>query len=178
MRVRFLSPVGLAVSVLVLACQSTDLAAPVNRMAPRSNSARHDESGGAHGQQARIVACKPDRGASGSGQFGPSGGTLVFGGSRLIIPGGALRTTVTITATPLNDGTSTVDFQPQGLQFHKAVGLVLNAAGCALPDEGTPSVVYIGPDGQILETLPARYEPRWKTVAASIEHFSGYAIAF
>ena len=32
--------------------------------------------------------------------------------------------------------------------------------------------------GEVLETIYAGYDPRWHTVAASIWHFSGYAIAF
>ena len=103
---------------------------------------------------------------------------LVIGRSRLIIPGGALHDTVTITATARGDSTSEVDFQPAGLRFAKPAGLVLDGTGCNLDDDATPSVVYVAPDGTILETIAAFYDPHWKAVAAPIEHFSGYAIAF
>ena len=112
------------------------------------------------------------------GVFGPGGGTLVIGNSRLIIPGGALHDTVTITATTAGDSTSTVNFQPEGLRFSKPVGLILDSTGCAIDDGASPSVVYLAPDGAVLETIPAIYDPHWKAVAAPIEHFSGYAIAF
>jgi len=102
----------------------------------------------------------------------------VIGGSRLIIPGGALRDTVTISGTETGDSTSTVDFQPAGLLFAKPVGLVLDGSGCDLDDSSTPSVVYVAPDGTILETIDALYDPHWRAVAAPIQHFSGYAIAF
>ena len=103
---------------------------------------------------------------------------LAVGKSRLIVPAGALDDTVTITATRLGDGTSTIRFEPEGLRFRKRVRLVLSGANCALPREGTASIVYLGPDGSILETLPGDFNPDRKTVAAAIEHFSGYAIAF
>jgi hypothetical protein len=124
------------------------------------------------------VACKASRVVVEAGVFGPAGGTLIFGDSRLIIPGGALHDTVTITATRLNDGTSTVQFHPEGLHFYKPAGLVLDGANCMLPDDGAPSIVYLGDHGEVLETIPARYDPHWKSVAAPIVHFSGYAIAF
>ena len=89
-----------------------------------------------------------------------------------------MRDTVTITATIQGDATSTVQFQPEGLRFRKPAGLALSAEGCLVPDEGAPSIVYLGAEGQVLETIEAIYYPRFKTVAAPIEHFSGYAIAF
>lgn len=113
-----------------------------------------------------------------SGVFGPQGGTLIFGSSRLIIPGGALRDTVTISATVPNGNAQRVEFRPNGLQFAKAAGLLLDTSGCALGSTTAPSVVYLSESGQILETIPAVYDPRWQTIAAPITHFSGYAIAF
>jgi hypothetical protein len=113
-----------------------------------------------------------------SGVFGPAGGTLVFGNSRLVIPGGALHDTVTISATIPADSSSTVEFQPHGLQFSKPAGLILSGADCSLPEGVVPSVVYLGSAGEVLEVIDAIYDPHWKTAAAPIGHFSGYAIAF
>jgi hypothetical protein len=176
----------------VSSCQSGDPSAPSTSLAPamsagtsrssadrdRDSRGREDDDWPSGRNVPRPVACKASRVAVESGVFGPAGGTLVVGESRLIIPGGALRDTVTITATRLNDGTSTVQFQPEGLHFHKPAGLVLDAASCFLPDDGAPSIVYLGDEGEVLETIPARYDPHWKAVAAPIVHFSGYAIAF
>jgi hypothetical protein len=175
--------------ISVWSCQSGDLSAPPSPLAPgasltpappmvRDRELRERDDPTAGGHVPKPVVCKASRAAVQSGVFGPAGGTLAFGESRLIIPGGALHDTVTITATPLNDGTSTVQFQPQGLHFYKPAGLVLDAANCSLPDEGAPSIVYLGDAGEVLETIPARYDPHWKAVAAPIVHFSGYAIAF
>jgi hypothetical protein len=130
------------------------------------------------GQQPSIVACSSRKTIRSSGRFGPGGGILAFGNSRLIIPGGALRDTVTISATPRADGTSTVDFQPTGLHFYKPAGLILDAAGCSLKPGDVPSVVYLDDAGQIREQIAALYDPHWQAVAAPIEHFSAYAIAF
>jgi hypothetical protein len=188
------SMLGAAILVSVSSCQGGDpsaprtpltsatpaviTAAPSHSNADRVAPGRKEDDDIPEGHVPRPIACRSDRVAVHSGRFGPAGGTLVFGESRLIIPGGALHDTVTITATPLNDGTSTVQFQPEGLLFHKPAGLVLNAENCSIPTDGTPSIVYLGEEGEVLETIPATYDPHWKAVAAPIVHFSGYAIAF
>ena len=112
-----------------------------------------------------------------SGVFGPQGGTLTFGTSRLIIPAGALRDTVTISATIPNGDANRVEFAPHGLVFAKAAGLQLDTSGCSIDDQA-PNVVYLSETGEVLETIEAVYDPHWRTIAATIWHFSGYAIAF
>lgn len=131
--------------------------------------------------QSRIASartCATHVAESDVGVFGPQGGTLIFGTSRLIIPGGALLDTVTISATIPDGDASRVEFRPQGLQFRKPAGLLLDTSGCSSVDTVAPSVVYLSESGVILETIPAVYDPHWQTIAAPIEHFSGYAIAF
>ena len=122
--------------------------------------------------------CETRRTARAFGVFGPQGGTLLFGTSRLIIPAGALRDTVTISATIPDSDNSRVEFRPSGLRFAKAAGLLLDTSGCSLDGKLAPDVVYLSESGEVLETIPATYNPRWKTIAAAIWHFSGYAIAF
>ena len=126
----------------------------------------------------KTATCSPHGAISASGVFGPAGGTLTFGGSRLIIPGGALRDTVTISATIPEGSSSSVEFAPHGLQFLKSAGLVLSTVSCELANPLAPAVVYLAPDGTVLEYIEAVYDPRWRTIAAPIDHFSGYAIAF
>ena len=70
------------------------------------------------------------------------------------------------------------EFEPHGLQFAKPAGLQLDTAGCSVDDQVAPNVVYLSETGEILETIEAVYDPRWHTIAATIWHFSGYAIAF
>lgn len=122
--------------------------------------------------------CETRRTARAFGVFGPQGGTLLFGTSRLIIPAGALRDTVTISATIPDSDNSRVEFRPSGLRFAKAAGLLLDTSGCSLDGKLAPDVVYLSESGAVLETITATYSPRWKTIAAAIWHFSGYAIAF
>ncbi|HEY2065943.1 MAG TPA: hypothetical protein VGG84_08270 [Gemmatimonadaceae bacterium] len=171
----------------VLACRGNETTtAPLASTALAANSRRADVGGSgeqsppgnAYGRPAQPVVCADRKAVVESGVFGPSGGTLIFGDSRLIIPGGALRGEVTITATAIGGSSSEVDFQPHGLHFEKPVGLALGSAGCAVPEEGMPNIVYLSDDGTVLETISAQYYPQWKVVAAPIEHFSGYAIAF
>lgn len=126
----------------------------------------------------RGTPCATHVTIEGSGVFGPGGGTLTFGTSSLIIPGGALQDTVTITATSLAGDNSRVEFQPHGLTFAKPAGLLLDTSGCSMDGDIAPNVVYISETGEVLETIPAAYDPHWHTIAAAIEHFSGYAIAF
>ena len=179
---RFLVLPTLAVLALAsaLACAGGDAVAPVRPLPPSVASASSEEieHSGQDGARPKPVACARHAPVVGSGRFGPSGGTLVVGNSRLFIPGGALADTVTITGTVLGDATSTISFQPEGLRFRKPVGLALSGADCSLPPTGEASIVYLGNDGQVRETIEAIYLPRWKLVAAPIVHFSGYAIAF
>lgn len=135
---------------------------------PRGNS----------GQKFAGTPCSTRITVTGTGVFGPSGGTLVFGTSSLIIPGGALKDTVTITATSLGGESSRVELRPHGLQFAKSAGLLLDTSGCALDGMNAPNVVYLSELGEVLQIIPAVFDPHWQTIAAPIDHFSGYAIAF
>lgn len=174
--------------VIGLACNSTDAAAPLapndaafgsvhvdpeRHGSPTEGRARDAQSG-----SVRPVVCRRRDPLETSGVFGPAGGTLVVGESRLLIPGGALRDTVTITATIVGDTTSTIHFQPSGLTFRKAAGLKVSGVHCTLPRGSGLTIAYLGARGEVLEVIPGVYYPRFKTVAAPIRHFSGYAIAF
>lgn len=129
-------------------------------------------------RQPTIVRCSSSDAAAASGVFGPDGGVLRFGASRLVVPAGALRARVRISVTPRAGQAGVVDFQPEGLRFHRPARLVLSATGCAVPADGVPAIVYLGTEGEILETIAATYYRRWNEVVAPIVHFSGYAIAF
>ena len=175
MSVRF--PASMLVIVIVscaaiVACASDPTSPTPSRMASELRGGLPS----AHAASAR--GCQTHVASTDSGVFGPQGGTLRFGTSMLIIPAGALRDTVTISATIPEGDSSRVEFRPQGLQFMKAAGLLLDTSGCSLGDAVAPTVVYLSEDGAILETIPAVYDPHWHTIAAPIHHFSGYAIAF
>lgn len=176
---------ALAALGVIAACQSSDVSSPSVR--PPSSPAAAKLSGAAPrgigfmGNEANdfhAARCATTRSTTASGLFGPAGGTLQFGNSRLIIPGGALRDTVTISATIVDSASSHVEFRPHGLEFATPAGLLLATDGCVLSSDDAPTVVYLSAEGIVLETIPAIYDPRWKTFAAAIHHFSGYAIAF
>ncbi len=174
---------------IAAACRSGDIASlesPGVHAADRRPESERDKPGSdaprgvstSQNKAAVPVVCAKHGATVNVGVFGPSGGTLVFGNSRLVIPGGALHDTVTISATIPADSSSTVEFQPHGLQFYKPAGLVLDGSTCSLPADMAPRVVYLSDGGDVLEIIEAVYDPHWKTVAAPIVHFSGYAIAF
>jgi len=68
--------------------------------------------------------------------------------------------------------------QPEGLRFRKPAGLALDATGCDISGERAPDIVYLNDRGEIIQRIEATYSNAWHTIAAPIEHFSGYAIAF
>jgi hypothetical protein len=171
---------------VLAACQGSDVSAPA-RIAPTTgilftlgqfSAPRGQGFSGNAVNDFHAAHCTDRQATMSSGVFGPAGGTLTFGESRLIIPGGALTDTVTISASIVDPTTSRVEFQPHGLQFAKPAGLLLSTDGCVLSPDQAPNVVYLSEDGFVLETIDAVYDPRWKTFAAPIHHFSGYAIAF
>lgn len=133
-----------------------------------------DDDGPANG---RLIRCEDQRSGYDSEYIGPRGGRIVVGRNQLIIPAGALTRTVRITAIVPDDDVAFVQFEPSGLVFRRSPLLVLDAAGCNLGNY-TPDVVYVNDAGRILERIEARYYPQYKVVAAPIDHFSGYALAW
>jgi hypothetical protein len=129
------------------------------------------------GGNTQVAQCDPRPALVSRGVFGPAGGTLVIGDSRLIIPAGALSVSVPITASTPGDSTSEVDFKPHGLKFSMSATLVLAAGGCNVSENLPPRIVYIGPNGRVRETISATRDAQ-DNVIAPIAHFSGYAIAF
>jgi hypothetical protein len=122
-----------------------------------------------------VLACERREAKVGSGIFGPPGGVLRVGNNELIIPGGALKGWIEIRGEVPNDTIASIRLFPEGLQFRKAAGLVLDTQGCAEPP-GQAKILYLHDDGTILEDIEAHYSPKWKRVAAPITHFSRYAL--
>jgi hypothetical protein len=176
---------ALVVFAAVPACQSPEASGPSALRDPggasslrgttntNSNLNVQSDQDGPH-----SVACAPSDPIVATTRLGARGGTLVVGESRLIVPAGALSDTVTITATRLGNGTSTIQLEPKGLRLQKSASLVLSGANCALPHEGSASVLNVESDGSIIDTRPADYVPSLGIVTTAIARFSGYAIAF
>lgn len=123
--------------------------------------------GGLHG-------CEPRDPQFGAATIGSSGGELIVGPHRLIIPAGALTETVQISGTVIEGDTTRIELEPHGLQFKKPAGLVLDMSSCT----DVPDIVYINELGVVSDPIVAIYSTWWHTVAAPIWHFSGYAVAF
>jgi hypothetical protein len=175
MRYRF-AAVAAAIAVCVtFACGAPDAAGPPRIQA--LGASRHPSNDASKARGA-LVACTKRATFSDSGEFGPNGGTLWVGPNRLIIPPGALTERVTISGTIVGDTVAFIEFQPEGLHFKKPAGLILDASDCSMPGDGWADVVYVNERGEIDERIEATYSNAWHTVAAPIEHFSGYAIAF
>jgi len=121
-----------------------------------------------------MQGCTPRDAQYGTATIGPAGGELDVGANRLIIPPGALTETVQVSGTSPEGATPTIFFEPHGLRFKKSAGLILDASNCT----DVPSVVYLSELGVDSPPIVATYSTWWHTVAAPIDHFSGYAVAF
>jgi hypothetical protein len=137
---------------------------------PGSNG-QASNSGTASGQ---FVACVVSDQSSGVAQIGPSGGVLYVGPHRLIVPPGALTQTVELSGVVQPGPILAIQFYPEGLQFQKPAGLVLDVSGCGGP---VPDVTYIDEQGGLQEHIRAMYSTWWHTIAAPLDHFSLYAWA-
>lgn len=174
MRRRF---TALALVVSIAACGSTDTTAPPLRATAGASRDLHDGrmvpgSMGNAESSGQPVACTVPAALTGSALIGPSGGELDVGPHRLIIPPGALTAVTLVSGTVPAGSTIRIDFEPEGLQFKKPAGLILDASSCA----GVPNVVYLNEDGGIEEHIEAIFSNWWHTIAAPIDHFSGYML--
>jgi hypothetical protein len=171
---RFTAVAVAVAACVVFACGAPDAAAPPTSSLGAARRVYDDSNS----PPETLAACTKRATFSDSGEFGASGGTLWVGRNRLIIPPGALSERVTISGTIVGDTVAFLQFQPEGLRFKKPAGLILDASGCTLHEDGAADLVYIDDNGVIAEQIRATYDNAWHTVAAPIEHFSGYAIAF
>lgn len=169
------------VGMAAWACAGRDISSPSGsvRAAPPLQAAE------AAAGRGRLVKCLRDGSAQGAADIGPSGGRLVVGHNRLIVPAGALTRTVHIVATVPRDTLAFVAFEPSGLVFSKQVRLVLDVRGCRLSPPGEEeeasaglAVVYLDDEFNIVERIDARHDARRQTVSAPIRHFSGYGVAW
>lgn len=143
-------------------------------LSPAASAARASSESTGNNQ---VAQCDPRPALESRGTFGPAGGTLVIGGSRLIIPAGALSVTVPIQASTPGTSTSEVDFKPHGLKFSTPATLVLDGNGCQVGEDLPPRIVYLAPNGSVRETISATRDAQGNVIAP-VAHFSGYAIAF
>jgi hypothetical protein len=124
-----------------------------------------------------LLVCSTQSTLRTSKYIGPYGGTISVGNHQLVIPTGALSSTVLITATQQSGNVAEVDFQPHGLKFAKPAALTLSYSSCSAPAGSVQSIVYVNEYNQIVEAPPSVDNTRSDNVAGFINHFSGYAIA-
>jgi hypothetical protein len=173
-RYRFAATAAL---LLISACSATDTTAPARSKDVPSFSYLHEGrmvpgSAGNGSASAQPLACTVDAPLAGSALIGPSGGVLNVGPHKLIVPAGALTRDTWLSGTVSAGSTFRIDFEPHGLQFKKPAGLILDASLCG----DVPNVVYLDEDGGIAEHIEAIFSNWWHTIAAPIDHFSGYML--
>ena len=109
--------------------------------------------------------------------IGADGGTITVGRHRLVIPRGALKRNVTITAEQMPGTSNSVRFSPEGLHFERPTELTLSYENCL--DLPLPKRVAYTDEGlRILELLLSRDVQSKRTVSGTVDHFSRYAVAY
>lgn len=124
-----------------------------------------------------LLVCQPQPYAVTKKTIGPEGGTIDVGSHSLVIPQGALKTNTTITAEQISGRTNSLRFSPEGLRFEKPAGLTMSYKNC-LVVLLSKRIVYTDENLKILEVLRSLDLFSKRTVAAPIDHFSRYAVAF
>lgn len=132
---------------------------------------------GTLGTVSDLLLCSPQPYAVDTEVIGPEGGVLNVGTHRLLIPGGAVSSRVTITGEQIPGSTNSVRFSPEGLQFKKPATLTMTYDNCALVLL-QKKIVYTTESLKILEVLKSLDLFQSKKVTAPIDHFSRYAVAY
>jgi hypothetical protein len=125
----------------------------------------------------RLLSCTTQPQVRTTQVVGPQGGAILIGTHRLVIPSGALKQPVTITAEQVSGRVNSVRLLPEGLRFERPVTLTLSYANCS-PLLPLKRVVYVDELLRVLELLPSLDNLDDRTVTGSIRHFSRYAVAW
>ena len=128
-------------------------------------------------QATDLLTCTPQPYEVVRKTIGYQGGTIAVGNHVLVIPRGALRQNTVITAEQIPGRTNSVRFGPEGLQFEQPAGLVMNYKNCLLV-VAQKRIVYTDEKLNILEVLRSLDLFKSRTVAAPIDHFSRYVVAY
>ena len=197
---RFLIPLGLlaGAAALVLSCRD---ATPVGVDARTSVllAGRHaqppagddsDNDGDEIEDGDSLVSCRPLPYDSVTRTIGPEGGELEVGRNWLVIPQGALRDPVSITAVAPSDTVAMVRFRPEGLRFLSTALLVLTYDNCRIPRPATPRIALVTDSYRVIEfltsaaaspsdhRLPKGHQEGHRRVVGELHHFSNYAVAW
>jgi hypothetical protein len=136
-----------------------------------------------------LVSCRLLPYESVTQTIGPEGGVLEVRRNWLVVPRGALKDPVTITAVAPSDTLALVRFQPEGLRFLTTAYLVVAYDNCRVKRTVTPRIAHVTDALNVIEFLPAvtasPADPRFKKmrnghqqIVGQLEHFSNYAVAW
>ncbi len=165
---------------------------PVASKASRQPGPDGDDGGDTDDGDARgdsLLSCRPLRYDSVTQTIGPKGGVLEVRHNWLLVPQGALKDNVSITAVAPSDTLALVRFQPEGLRFQKTAFLVVAYDNCRVKRGVTPRIAHVTDALDVIEFLPAVVaspdDPRFKKVhkghqrvVGELQHFSNYAVAW
>lgn len=124
-----------------------------------------------------LLTCSPQPYRTTTKTIGAAGGTITVGSHRLVVPRGALKGNVAITAEQMSGRVNSVRFSPEGLHFERPTELTMSYDNCInlpLPKR----IAYTDEGLNILELLLSRDAQRKQTVSGPVDHFSRYAVAY
>lgn len=124
-----------------------------------------------------LLTCRPLPYASAVATVGPNGGTIKVGANTLVIPQGALASRVTIKAEQVSGKVNSIRFSPEGLKFARPAQLTMSYENC-LVVLSAKRIVYTTEALKVLEILRSLDLNLKRTVAAPVDHFSRYAVAY
>jgi hypothetical protein len=135
--------------------------------------------GGLLGSGITLLSCPDQPAAQAEATIGPEGGTLQIGPHRLVVPPGALDSTIVISGVAVADSVVSVRFAPEGLTFSRPAHLTLSYAACPLIPSLLPKrVVYTTDVLELLQLLLSSDDLLHRQVSADLDHFSRYAVAW
>jgi hypothetical protein len=130
-------------------------------------------------QNLGLLSCDPLTADTVSQVVGAGGGVINIGPHTLEIPAGALTGDVTITVVLPPDTVNVLYFEPHGLEFATPARVYLSYSNCDLLGSLLPRrVAYTSDQLSILEYVPSLDLLLTQRVRGSIDHFSGYAVAW
>ena len=163
----------------VTSCSAPDA---VSGPGPQAPGASQLSGGGGlrgTGLAATLLACPAQPEVRAQKNIGPGGGTIQIGPHRLVVPAGALSTTLTIQGVAPGDNVVSVHFEPEGLRFARPARLTLSYAHCPpMPRLLPKRIAYTTDLLEILELLGSVDDLLRKRVSARLDHFSRYAVAW
>ncbi|SRR6266496_318364 len=190
---RFLLPLGLLVGATTASnCgapspvgvdgRSPDLVASKSSP-PKPGGDDGDDQGGDS-----LLSCRPLPYESVTQTIGPEGGVLEVRHNWLLVPRGALKDRVSITAVAPSDTLALIRLQPEGLRFQKTAFLVAAYDNCRVKKGVTPRIAHVTDALDVIDYLPSvdqLGDPRLKKVrkwhhrvVGELQHFSNYAVAW